>query len=63
MKKHENKEIFIDISEAEEFLQSKNIYNHPFVYDSVTEKNSYEVAHLLAEFATMCVNSYIEKQL
>lgn len=36
--------------EAEEFLQSKDIWNHPYISDR-QNKNSYEVADLIAEFA------------
>ncbi len=35
--------------DGEEFLQSKNIFNHPWIYD-VDDKNGYEVAHLLDEY-------------
>ena len=36
--------------EAEEFLQSKDIWHHPYISDR-QNKNSYEVAGLIAEFA------------
>lgn len=36
--------------EAEEFLQSKDIWNHPYISDR-TNNNGYEVADLMAEFA------------
>lgn len=35
--------------EAEDFLQSKDIFNHPVISDR-TESNGYEVADLMAEF-------------
>ena len=40
-----------DRSDAEEFLARKNISNHPHIQDSVTGKEDYEVADLMAEFA------------
>ena len=39
-----------DIFGAEEFLQSKDIFNHPRITDR-SEKNSYDVAMLMTEFA------------
>lgn len=36
--------------EAEAFLQSKDIWNHPYISDR-TNNNGYEVADLMAEFA------------
>ena len=38
--------------EAEEFLQSKDIWNHPYISDR-ENKNGYEVADLMAEFANL----------
>jgi len=39
----------IDISDAEDFLASKDIFNHPYIGDRLN--NSHEVAKLLVEFA------------
>ena len=39
----------VSYDEAEEFLQSKDIFHHPYISDR-TDSNSYEVADLMAEF-------------
>jgi hypothetical protein len=39
----------VSYDEAEEFLQSKDIFHHPYVIDR-TDSNSYELADLLVEF-------------
>ena len=41
---------FCERDDAEDFLQTKDIWNHPRISDR-TDKESYEVAHLMAEFA------------
>ena len=37
--------------DAEDFLITKGISNHPRIQDSVTDKNDFEVADLIAEYA------------
>lgn len=37
--------------DAEDFLITKGISNHPRIQDSVTGKQDYEVADLIAEYA------------
>ena len=56
-----------EVFDAEEFLNKKDIWNHPFVSDR-NNKNSYEVAELMAEFAnerTELLSNFIpvEKEL
>jgi len=41
----------IDKWDAEDFLLTKGISNHPQIQDSVTGNNNYEVADLIAEYA------------
>lgn len=41
--------------EAEEFLNSKDIFNHPRIEDT-NNKNSYDVAELLEEYASIKLN-------
>lgn len=41
----------IERFDAEDFLITKGISNHPRIQDSVTGKQDYEVADLMAEFA------------
>jgi len=41
----------IDRWDAEDFLLTKGISNHPQIQDSVTGNNNYEVADLIAEYA------------
>ena len=45
---------------AEEFLQSKDIWNHPMVTDR-TESNGYEVEHLLEDFARQAVHQALDE--
>ena len=46
--------------QSEEFLQSKDIWNHPFITDR-TESNGYEVRQLLEDFARQCVHKALEE--
>ena len=48
--------IEVESFDAEDFLQTKDIFNHPRIYDR-TEKNSYEVAELMAEFVNHILNT------
>ena len=49
--------------DAEEWLQkNKDIWNHPMVSDR-TDKNGYEVADLMAEFANYILDKQKQKQL
>jgi hypothetical protein len=41
---------------ADEFLNKKDIWNHPYITDR-TGKNGYEVAHLMAEFANSVIGN------
>lgn len=41
----------IERCDVEEFLITKGICNHPHIQDSLTGKNDYEVADLIAEYA------------
>jgi hypothetical protein len=46
----------VDKWDAEEWLQhNKDIWNHPMVTDR-TDRNAYEVADLMAEFANHIIN-------
>ena len=45
------KSLPIDRWDAEDFLLTKGISNHPQIQDSVTGNNNYEVADLIAEYA------------
>ena len=48
--------IKVESFDAEDFLQTKDIFNHPRIYDR-TGKNSYEVAELMAEFVNHILNT------
>jgi len=46
----------VDKWDAEEWMQqNKDIWNHPMVTDR-TDRNAYEVADLMAEFANHIIN-------
>jgi len=45
--------------EAEEFLQKKDIWNHPRISDR-NNKESYDVAELLEEYAILELNKFRE---
>lgn len=51
-----SKTLLADRWDAEEFLLEKGISNHPRVYDC-NDKESYEVADLIAEFANRYITS------
>jgi hypothetical protein len=54
-------EINTDFSDAEDFLNSKDIWNHPRISDR-NDKQSYDVAQLMSEFANMQVALPEEKE-
>jgi hypothetical protein len=47
--------------DAEDYLNTKDIWNHPMVSDR-TNKNGYEVADLMAEFANEWFRSRMEEK-
>jgi|GEM_PF-4156857 len=47
-----------DRGDAEDFLLKKGISNHPHIQDSVTGKNDFEIADLMAEFANKYYGNY-----
>ena len=51
---------FCERDDAEDFLQTKDIWNHPRISDR-TDKESYEVAHLMAEFAQEFATLHAQK--
>lgn len=46
----------IESFDADEFLNTKDIYNHPYISDR-NNKNGYEVASLMAEFANSIIQN------
>ena len=53
-------EILCERDDAEDFLQTKDIWNHPRISDR-TDKESYEVADLMAEFAQKFATLHAQK--